>query len=101
MKHLFSINFLSHEFSVWIARYWTFRYGHNSKHREHYLKLGRIRFERTPRGWSPDVLVCAHCYEEIQGISAGDEGWDYCEGCQQIEGDTLYISELEYEAKHG
>ena len=43
------------------------------------------------------VTVCSHCLEEIQGISAGDESWSYCESCQQVEGDTIEITELEYE----
>lgn len=37
--------------------------------------------------------VCADCLEEISGISAGDESWDYCEGCNQTEGPTCYVTE--------
>lgn len=47
------------------------------------------------------VTVCVNCYEEIQGLSAGDEGWDYCEGCHQVEPDTMEMTTEEYEAHHG
>ncbi len=46
------------------------------------------------------MTVCADCYEEIDGKSAGDESWSWCEGCQQVEGDTLEIITEEYEAHH-
>jgi hypothetical protein len=46
------------------------------------------------------MRVCAECFEEIQGISSGDESWDYCEGCHQIEGETLDVTMEEYEAMH-
>jgi hypothetical protein len=45
------------------------------------------------------VRVCAHCYEEIQVLNSGDEWWDYCEGCHQVEGDTVEITMEEYEAR--
>lgn len=37
--------------------------------------------------------VCAHCHEAIQTISAHDEYWDYCEGCEMVEGGTCYIND--------
>lgn len=43
------------------------------------------------------IRVCAFCCEEIKVLSAGDESWDYCEGCHQIEGDTAEITIEEYE----
>ena len=45
------------------------------------------------------ITVCADCGEQVSGISAGDEGWTYCEGCQQVEGRTLEITMEEYEAR--
>lgn len=47
-----------------------------------------------------EIHVCSQCYEQISGLSAGDEGWNYCEGCQQVEGETEYITEEEYERIH-
>jgi hypothetical protein len=40
-----------------------------------------------------EIRVCKDCLEEIKVIKAGDESWDYCEGCHQFEGDTVYIDE--------
>jgi hypothetical protein len=45
------------------------------------------------------VRVCAHCYEEIKVLNAGDEWLDYCEDCHQVEGKTLEITMEEYEAR--
>lgn len=44
------------------------------------------------------VRVCSDCGEEIQGKSAGDESWDWCESCQQVEGPTHEITMEEFEA---
>lgn len=41
------------------------------------------------------MTVCAHCYEEI--VRVGEDYLDYCESCNQIEGDTLEITTEEYE----
>lgn len=46
------------------------------------------------------MIVCRDCYEEIQYKSAGDEIWNYCEGCNQVEGYTVEITTQEYEAIH-
>ncbi len=45
------------------------------------------------------ILVCSHCSEEIKGV--GEDCLDWCEGCQQIEGDTEEITTEEYERRHG
>ena len=37
--------------------------------------------------------ACADCLEEIKVISAGDESWDFCEACCQVEGNTCYVNE--------
>ncbi len=47
------------------------------------------------------IRVCAECLEQIESKSAGDESWDYCEGCHQVEGNTIEITTEEYEAAHG
>jgi hypothetical protein len=44
------------------------------------------------------VRVCAHCSEEIQRLPP--DALDWCESCQQIEGDTETISESEFEKRH-
>lgn len=44
------------------------------------------------------VTVCADCYGEIQMLHSGDECWNYCESCQQVEGNTTEITLEEYEA---
>ncbi len=44
------------------------------------------------------ITVCAHCNEPIEVLSAGDECWNYCEGCQQTEGDTAEMTMEEFEA---
>lgn len=46
------------------------------------------------------ITVCSECMEQIEVKSAGDECWDYCEGCQQVEGNTEEITTEEYEAYH-
>jgi hypothetical protein len=43
------------------------------------------------------ITVCADCYEPIQRV--GEDYLDYCEGCQQVEGDTLEITTEEWEAR--
>lgn len=43
------------------------------------------------------IRVCSYCSEEIEIKSAGDESWDYCPGCEQIEGPTEEITIEEYE----
>ncbi len=45
------------------------------------------------------IRVCADCYEEIQRKRAGDEVFDYCESCQQVEGNTLKITAEELERR--
>jgi hypothetical protein len=41
------------------------------------------------------ILVCADCGEDIETISAGDEGWNFCPGCRNVEGPTktMYIDD--------
>lgn len=41
------------------------------------------------------ITVCAHCNEEIQRV--GQDYLDWCEGCQQIEGDTIEMTIEEFE----
>lgn len=45
-----------------------------------------------------EITVCAYCYEEIQRKNYGDEYWHFCEGCNQIEGDTKTMTVQEYES---
>lgn len=40
------------------------------------------------------MRLCAWCREEIQVVSSGDESWDYCEGCQLVEGETVEEDEV-------
>lgn len=45
-------------------------------------------------------LVCAECYgnteyfEEIGVVSAGDEFWNICPSCNQVEGKTIHVDEV-------
>ncbi len=39
------------------------------------------------------MRVCIYCDEEITVKSIGDESWDYCEGCELVEGGTREIPE--------
>jgi hypothetical protein len=36
-----------------------------------------------------EIRACAECREEIRVVGCGDESWDFCEGCQLIEGETI------------
>lgn len=62
------------------------------------LELALTR-ARTLKTKLEPVTVCADCGEQVSGISAGDEGWTYCEGCNQVEGRTVEITTEEYEAR--
>jgi hypothetical protein len=56
-----------------------------------------VQFAKT----DPDaemIRVCCACHGAIEVVSAGDESWDVCEGCGQIEGNTVEITLDEYEA---
>lgn len=44
------------------------------------------------------VVVCSECLGEIEIKSAGDESWNYCESCGQIEGRTHEMTTEEFEA---
>lgn len=44
-----------------------------------------------------EIRVCSECGEAIECKSAGDESWDWCEGCQQLEGRTEYVTMEKYE----
>jgi predicted amidophosphoribosyltransferase len=37
------------------------------------------------------IRVCCSCGEEIERIGAGDEIWDFCPGCRNIEGETKEV----------
>ena len=39
------------------------------------------------------VTVCGDCGETIQQLTSGDESWDFCEPCQQIEMKVEYVDE--------
>lgn len=39
------------------------------------------------------IRLCSECDEEIEVLSKGDEYWDFCPNCQQIEGDTYETEE--------
>lgn len=43
------------------------------------------------------VRLCLECMGEIETLSAGDESWDQCTSCRQIEGKTIEMTEEEYE----
>lgn len=45
------------------------------------------------------VRVCSECEGLIRVVSAGDESWDVCEDCRQVEGRTHEITIEEYEAR--
>lgn len=45
------------------------------------------------------MRLCSYCDEEIQVKSAGDESWNYCESCNQTEGDTYEADENDLMAK--
>lgn len=47
------------------------------------------------------VTVCADCYEQIERVGAYGDSLNWCESCQQVEGDTLEMTMEEYEAAHG
>jgi len=44
-----------------------------------------------------EIRVCSDCLEEIDVKSACDESLDWCESCQQFEGNTHYINLEDYE----
>jgi hypothetical protein len=44
------------------------------------------------------MTVCSHCFEEIARV--GEDALDWCEGCQQLEGDTEEVTTEEYERRH-
>ena len=46
----------------------------------------RIHLEET-------IVICADCREPIEVARAGDEAWNVCTGCRQVEGETVEISE--------
>lgn len=43
-----------------------------------------------------EITVCAHCYEEIQRV--GEDSLNWCEGCQQVEGETKTMTIQEFES---
>ena len=45
------------------------------------------------------IHVCSHCHEEIQGVGGPDECLNWCENCQQLEGDTEYLTIEQLEQK--
>lgn len=75
---------------------WTHMRLHRHEYYSHFV-WGRLSVTFGQPHLEP-VTVCAECREEIEGRSAGDESWSWCEGCQQVEGDTLEITMEEYEA---
>ncbi len=44
------------------------------------------------------MTVCAHCYDEIQRV--GEDCLDWCEGCNELEGETVEITTEEFEKRH-
>lgn len=46
-----------------------------------------------------EITVCSNCDEEIRTLTSGDEIWNYCEPCQQVEGDTETITIEEFEKR--
>lgn len=79
------------------------KWSHFKVHNHHYYK--HLVWGKLSLLWGQPHLVpievCSHCKEQVRNLSAGDEGWTFCEGCHQIEGDTEYITSEEYEAIHG
>jgi formamidopyrimidine-DNA glycosylase len=78
---------------------WTHLKNHRHETYRH-LVWGRLSVIYGQPHLTP-MRVCSECSEEIQAVSAGDESWDWCESCQQVEGDTETITLEEYEAIHG
>jgi hypothetical protein len=37
--------------------------------------------------------ACAECLEPIRILSTGEDWLDYCEGCQQVEGEVIDLEE--------
>lgn len=80
---------------------WPFTHFRVHKHEMHtHIVWGKLSLIFGQPHLEP-VRVCAECYEQIEVLRAGDEGWDYCENCHLTEGDTLEITTEEYEARHG
>jgi hypothetical protein len=90
---------LDHEFSISLGAKWPWTHFKVHKY-EYYTHVvwGKISFIYGQPHLVP-VSVCGYCYEEIGGLSVGDEGVSYCENCQQIEGPVETITTEEYE-KH-
>jgi hypothetical protein len=77
---------------------WPWTYFKIHRHYDYtHVVWGKISFEFGQSHLVP-ITVCAECNEAIEIISRGDESWDYCENCHQVEGDTREITMEEYEA---
>lgn len=70
---------------------------HRHKFSTHVV-AGRFSCTYGTPGLEP-ITVCAECGEATTTKSAGDESWTYCEGCQQVEGQTMEITLKEYEER--
>ena len=46
-----------------------------------------------------EIRVCSDCESAIDVMSMGDESWDVCSGCRNVEGPTHYILLRDYEAR--
>jgi len=76
-------------------------WSHFKLHRREYethIVAGRFSLTYGTPGLEP-IRVCAECGEAVEQKSAGDEVWDVCPGCRQVEGLTQYVTLKEYEAR--
>lgn len=78
---------------------WTHFRVHTHEFHRHVV-CGRISASFGRPGLE-EIRVCSDCYGLVEYMSAGDELWDWCEDCQQIEGPTKYMPLHKYEAYHG
>jgi hypothetical protein len=68
---------------------WTHFCVHKHDYDTH-IVAGRLSISFGMPGLEP-VTCCAACGEPTTGLNAGDEYLTYCEGCQQLEPDTVEL----------
>jgi hypothetical protein len=87
MNHVIELNFRS-------LQPWSRMRLHRRPYYHHFV-WGKISFIYGQPHLEP-VTVCAECNGDI--IRVGADLLDYCESCQQVEGDTKEITTEEWEA---
>ncbi len=45
------------------------------------------------------IECCAECHEPTTTLKTGDEGFTFCENCQMVEGDVIYLTEEEVDSR--